>query len=113
MARQCFCICPVLRLAADIGFVGFHEFAFATHRFRDMRLAHPFADTVGHEPCRPIGAKAKLTPKLVRAHSLLARAKQMSCKQPFMERDMTALVQGADRRRERLATVLALVDTRS
>src|SRR3954465_3139267 len=34
----------------------------------------------------------------------------MSCQQPFMQWDMATLVQGADRRRERFATVFALVD---
>src|SRR4051794_4506582 len=77
----------ILRLAAEIGPVCFHEFAFA-HRLRNMCIAHTFPDTVRHEPCSPIGIKAELPPKLMGAHALLTEAKQPSRQQPFVHRNM-------------------------
>src|SRR4051812_28327478 len=102
----------VLLQAADECLVNLNRLAFAAHRLRNVRLAHAFADTVRHEPCRPIRTKAKLPPKLMGGHALFAGAKQVRCQEPFMQRDMAAFVQGADCGRERLTAVLALVDAR-
>jgi hypothetical protein len=44
------------------------------------------------------------------AHPLLARAKQVRGEQPFVQRDMAALVERPDRRCKGLAALLALVD---
>jgi len=59
-----------------------------------MRLAHPFANAVRHEPCCPIGAEAELPPELMRAHTLFAGAEQVRGEKPFVQRDMGALVDG-------------------
>src|SRR3954462_7998611 len=44
------------------------------------------------------------------AHALLTGAKQTSRQQPFVQRDMAALIKGADCGGKLLATVLTLID---
>src|SRR3954451_780786 len=46
------------------------------------------------------------------AHAFLAGAEQSSRQKPFMDRDVAALVQGADCGGELFAAILALVDAR-
>lgn len=64
---------------------------------------------MGHEPRRSVGAKAKAAEQLMRADALFAGAKQMRGQQPFVHRDMRALVNGPDGRRELLYALMASV----
>ena len=50
---------------------------------------------------------------LHRAHAFLARHHQVRCSEPLVQRNVAALVQGADRDREWLATGVALVKARA
>lgn len=97
----------VLLLAADIGLVRLDRLAFAAKR-ASMKLAHPFADAVRHEPGALVGDPEHAV-ELVRADPLLARRHEMRREQPFVERNMARLVNRADRHSELLAAVVAVV----
>ena len=60
-----------------------------------------------HEPCRLVGY-SEHTMKLVGAHSLLGRAKQMDCQKPFMQGNMAVFEDRAYCDCELLATCSAL-----
>jgi hypothetical protein len=99
--------------AADIGFINLDNLVRAAQTAFRQFLAHPFADAVRHEPGRAVGAETEHPPQLVRRDAFLAGAEQMRRQQPFMERDMRALVSGADRRGKGFLAALALVDAGS
>ena len=65
---------------------------------------------MAQEPSRLFG-KTKHTADLQGPHSLLGSHHEMRRGEPFVERDLAALVQRSDRHRERLAASVALVET--
>lgn len=101
----------VLLLAADIRLVGFHRLAGAAKRRSRTKLAHTLADTVRHEPSRLVW-KAKHPMQLVRAHALLAGAHQMRREKPLRHRNVRPLIDRADRCRELLPAILAVIPAR-
>src|SRR3954471_18202723 len=110
VARQLLCVSPVLRLAADIGFIGLHEFSFAAQAAGQLTFAHGLANTMAHKPCG-FESDAKGPVKLVAAHSLLGRAEQEHCLQPDMQLYMASFEDGPDLDGEGLAASVALIDT--
>jgi hypothetical protein len=98
--------------AADIGFVRLDNHVLATKQNFRLRVAEALADAMAHKP-RSFVADAKHAMDLHRAHALFARHHQVSSGEPLVQRDMAALVQGADRDAELLAAGVALIDTRT
>ncbi len=101
----------VLRLAADVAFIGFNDLILSAERAfaRLEATAHRFANAMRHEPRRAVRAEAKIAEKLMRAHALLAGAKQMRGEQPLVHGDMRALEDRSHSGRELLATLMATV----
>src|SRR5690242_9921025 len=85
-------------LLTVIGLVRLHDVAFPADR-TGVRIAHRFADTMRHEPCRLV-SHAKGSAKLVRSHALLRCCQQVGRQNPLTERDMAALENRAGRDRE-------------
>jgi hypothetical protein len=102
-------ISPVLRLAADIGFVRLNELTFATKASRQLTFAHRFADTMAHEPCG-FQCDAKGPVKLIAADTLFRRAQQEHRLKPDMQLDVAGLEDGPHLNGEGLAAGIALVD---
>lgn len=95
----------VALFAAYVGRIGLYWTAVAHNAARSL---HRFADTVRHKPRRLV-RHAKHTLKLLAANALLAGAHQVHSLKPYIQLDLAALKHRADRYRELLATVLALV----
>lgn len=93
--------------AADVGFICLHRGAVPA-KLAGIRRFHAFADAVRHEPGRLVG-HAKHTLKLFAADTFLARAHQVSGIQPFVQRDMAALIDRANHYREVFAAIVALM----
>jgi hypothetical protein len=109
VAGQLLCVGPVLRLAANISFIGLNELAFATQAVRQLTFPHCLANSMGHEPCGFQG-DAKGPVKLVSAHPLLGRAQQKHRLQPDMQFDVAGLEDGSDLHGERFTAGIALID---
>lgn len=104
----------ILLFTTHIRRVGFDDLAFAA-KWAGMRFdcGHTFSDAVCHEPRCSIRAEAKHSPELMRGYAFLARRHKMSRKQPFVQRDMRALVKRAERGRERFLAAMAFVESRT
>jgi hypothetical protein len=97
-----------LRLCfADIGFVGFNDFARTAKR-AGLIVSHALADAVRHEPSGFV-RHAKHAVHLMRAKALLRRVHEVGRIDPRMQRDFGTLEYAADRHCERLAAFVALV----
>lgn len=73
---------------------------------------HGFADAVAHEPSGFVG-DAEHTFDLLRAHALLAGAKQVIAEQPFVKGNLRAFKDGADGDGVLLAAIVALDQARA
>lgn len=111
VARVALAAMLVRLLAADIRFVKLNSLALATKRASRLKVAHTFANAMAHEP-RGFVRQADHAVKLMRAHSLFAGAHQMRRQKPFRHRDMRAFVNRADRSRELLPAVFAVIPAR-
>ncbi len=87
-----FAMGAVLFAAADKGFVGFDDLAFAAEpASRDGFAGHRFADAMRQKPRRPVRADAKVAHKFKSRDAVLVRRHQVNCEKPFVQRDMRAL----------------------
>lgn len=104
----------VLSLAADIGFIGFDDARgrVAAERAIGFVGLHRFTDAMAHEPSGFVG-DAEHTFDLLRAHALLAGAKQVIAEQPFVKRHLRAFKDGANGDGVLLAAVVALDQPRA
>ncbi len=99
----------VLRLTANIGFVGFNKLSFAAHTFRQFALPHCLTNAMAHEP-RGFEGYAEGPVKLVATDSLFGRAQQEHRLKPNMQLNMAGLEDGSHLNRKGLAAGVALVD---
>ena len=92
----------------DVGFVRFHDLAMAADgaSIGAGRL-HALADTVGHEPGGLVG-DAQHAMQLMGGNAFFRGAEKVGGVQPFVDRDMAALVQGADADGELLAAIATM-----
>jgi hypothetical protein len=102
-------VSAVLRLSADVAFVGFNDLVLSAERAVAGlgAKAHGFANAMRHEPRRAIRAEAETAIKLMRTDSLLAGAKQMRRQLSFVHRDMRTLENRPHGRRKLFATFVA------
>src|SRR5690242_3761276 len=103
-------VLPVLRATADIGFVGLHNPVCAADRaaiVADAEIGHCLANPMSEEPCGFHSALEGAL-KLASADSLFAGAHQIDCLEPYAQRDVARLHDGADLDRERLAASVTL-----
>lgn len=94
-------------IAANEGFIDFHDAAIGTER-RKVARAHRFTNAMGHEPSRFEG-DAQGAMQLIRADALLAGCNQENSLQPKAHWDVAGLENGADFYGKRLAAVVAFV----
>ena len=59
-----------------------------------------------------MGTSSIKSPKLVRRHALFAGAQQPRCEKPLVQRNMAALIRGADCGGKLFAAILARIDAR-
>lgn len=104
------CEGPVLRFAADVGFVSFDSRTTAAHLRREQggHFLHSLPDAMAEEPSG-FHAAAEGPLKLAGADTLLAAAHQVDGLQPDVQRDMTGLEDGPHTDGEGLAARIALV----
>ena len=102
----------VLGLAADIGFIGFHNGVRTAKGAIGFINLHGLADAVAHEPSGFVG-DAEHTFDLLRAHALLGRAKQVIAEQPFVKGNLRAFEHGANGDGVLLAAIVALDQARA
>lgn len=104
----------VLRLTADVGFIGFDDArgSIAAKRAIGAIGFHGLANAVAHEP-RGLVGDAQHTFDLLGAHALLGRAKQVIAEQPFVKGNLRALKDGADGDGILLAAIVALDQARA
>jgi hypothetical protein len=89
--------------------VGFDGLAFSAKRARGGNIVfHGLADAVRKEP-RGLVGDAKHAVQLKRADALLGGGKQVSRIEPLVQGNVRSLEHGADRHRERLAALVALI----
>src|SRR5438105_9926218 len=96
------------RFAADEGFVYFDAAAARTERSRQAARTHSLAQAMRNEPCGFV-RHAKHAFDLLAADALLVSSHQRGGEQPLVETDLAALEQRADRNRELIAAVSAVV----
>src|SRR5690606_14671689 len=96
----------VLGLAAYIGFIGLYSLVRAAERACRSRTVHGLADTMAEEPSAFIG-HAQHAGHLSGAHTLLGSGHDMRGEQPFVQRDMAALHDGASANGELVAAIVA------
>jgi hypothetical protein len=96
----------VLGLAADIGFIGFHDLVSAAKGTSRSRTVHCFADAVAEEPSGLVG-NAEHTLHLLGAHALLGRGHDVSGEQPLVQRNVRTLHDSASADGELVAAVIA------
>lgn len=104
--------CLFFSFAANIGFVKLYRLAFATKRASRLQVAHTFANAMAHKP-RGFVRQADHAVKLMRTDALLARAHQMRRQKPFGHRNVRALIDRANSRRELLPAVFAVIPART
>lgn len=100
------------RLAADVGFIGFHGLAIRAERRFVGRQLHRKADTMGKMPSR-LDLDTEFTGNLKRADAFLAAGHQVKRHQPFRERQVRIFKNRADPNRVLLPALFALVKPRS
>ena len=93
--------------AADVGFVGLHGLASATHGLKAGR-AHRLTDTMGNEP-RSFEGATKGAVKLIAADPLLAAGHEEDRLQPVPHGDVARLEDSPDLHGKGLAALVALV----
>lgn len=93
-----------LLLSAYVGFIYLNR----ARQFRLLQFGHCCSDAVAQIPCRLI-APADDAADLVSAHPLPGLAKQVRCDEPFCERKMCILKDGARDHRKLMLTGVALV----
>lgn len=95
-------------LGAEVGFIGFNDFATTTQRASRIGL-ESLTDAVRHEPCGLVGHTQNPV-QLVAAHALLGRAEQIDRLQPDIQLDLGTLKDCPNGHGKRFAAVTALVE---
>lgn len=87
---------PVLRFAANVGFIHLHD----AHQASELLVSKTSADAHAHVVCRPIGAKAHHTLDLEGGNSLFADQHQVDDAEPHPQINVRVLENGPDKVRE-------------
>src|SRR5260221_4340067 len=98
----------VLFESADERFIDLDGFSFPAKHFR-VRFAQRFANAMAKKPSGFL-AQSEQAADLKGAHALLAGHHEVGCGKPLVQRNLAALIQRANRDRERLAAGIALIE---